>query len=54
MKIQELEAVTGWQPSQSPLWDGDARNWGEPRPPLPRGLKAGGYSVDTGRIILVL
>lgn len=26
MKIQELEAVTSWQPSQSPCWDGDVRN----------------------------
>lgn len=29
MKIQELEAVTSWQPSQSPHWDGDVRNWVE-------------------------
>lgn len=44
MKIQELEAVTSWQPSQSPCWDGDVRNrvgGGGPRSPLPRDLEVG-------------
>lgn len=39
MKIQELEAVTSWQASQSPRWDGEARNWGEPGHPFRRVAK---------------
>jgi hypothetical protein len=54
MKIQELEAVTSWQSHQCPSWDGDAKKLGELCHLCQKVSKLGHYSVDSGRMILVV
>ena len=52
MKIQDLETVTSWQPSQYPSCQGDQGTGvgGGPRSLLPRGLEVGDIQWTLGQL----